>query len=73
MALRGSGIFLPLTFAVFFPGKVNRKFGIMAIIGGIAVACLWKYIVPWKINGLFPALACNLLFLVPGLLVKKDE
>ena len=73
MALRGSGIFLPLTFAVFFPGKVNRKFGIMAIIGGIVVACLWKYIAPWKINGLFPALACNLLFLVPGLLVKKDE
>ena len=73
MALRGSGIFLPLTFAVFFPSKVNRKFGIMAIIGGIAVACLWKYIAPWKINGLFPALACNLLFLIPGLLVKKDE
>ena len=73
MALRGSGIFLPLTFAVFFPGKVNRKFGIMAIIGGILVACLWKYIAPWKINGLFPALACNLLFLIPGLLVKKDE
>ena len=73
MALRGSGIFLPLTFAVFFPGKVNRKFGIMAIVGGIAVACLWKYIAPWKINGLFPALACNLLFLIPGLLVKKDE
>jgi hypothetical protein len=45
----------------------------MAIIGGIAVACLWKYIAPWKINGLFPALACNLLFLIPGLLVKKDE
>ena len=73
MALRGSGIFLPLTFAVFFPGKVNRKFGIMAIIGGIAVACLWKYIAPWKINGLFPALACNLLFLVPGLFVNNKK
>ena len=73
MALRGSGIFLPLTFAVFFPGKVNRKFGIMAIIGGIVVACLWKYIAPWKINGLFPALACNLLFLVPGLFVNNKK
>ena len=73
MALRGSGIFLPLTFAVFFHGKVNRKFGIMAIIGGIAVACLWKYIAPWKINGLFPALACNLLFLVPGLFVNNKK
>ena len=73
MALRGSGIFLPLTFAVFFPGKLNRKFGIMAIIGGIAVACLWKYIAPWKINGLFPALACNLLFLVPGLFVNNKK
>ena len=73
MALRGSGIFLPLTFAVFFHGKLNRKFGLMAIISGILVACLWKYVAPWKINGLFPALACNLLFLIPGLLVKDKK
>ena len=73
MALRGSGIFLPLTFAVFFHGKINRKFGLLAIVSGILVACLWKYIAPWKINGLFPALACNLLFLIPGLLVKDKK
>ena len=73
MALRGSGIFLPLTFAVFFHGKINRKFGLLAIVSGILVACLWKYVAPWKINGLFPALACNLLFLIPGLLVKDKK
>ncbi len=71
MALRACGIFFPLTFAVFFPGKVNRKFGFLAIVGGILVACLWKHVAPWQINGLFPALACNLLFLVPGLFLKK--
>lgn len=73
MALRGSGIFLPLTFAVFFPGRVRASMGIGAIAAGIFAACTWKYISPWDINSLFPALGYNLLFLIPGLMwgVKK--
>lgn len=73
MALRGSGIFLPLTFAVFFPGKVRASMGVGAIAAGIFAACTWKYISPWDINSLFPALCYNLLFLIPGLIwgVKK--
>ncbi|MCD8198884.1 MAG: sodium:solute symporter family protein [Phascolarctobacterium sp.] len=68
MALRASGIFLPLTFAVFFPGKVNPKAGMAAVIAGILVACGWGHVFDSEINGLFPALGANLLCLLPGLL-----
>lgn len=72
MALRGSGIFLPLTFAVFFPGRIRPSMGVAAIGAGIFAACTWKWISPWDINALFPALVYNLVFLVPGLFWGKD-
>lgn len=76
MCLRGSGIFLPLTFAIFFPGRLRACLGVAAIGAGIFAACTWKYISPWEINALFPALGYNLLFLIPALLMgpgKEDE
>ena len=68
MALRGSGIFLPLTFAVFFPGRIWPRLGAAAVIAGIVGSCLWKHVAGSDINSLFPALALNLLFLIPGLI-----
>ncbi len=74
MALRGSGIFLPLTFAIFFPNKVRASMGVGAIGAGIFAACAWKHISPWQINSLFPALVYSLLFLIAGIIwgPKKD-
>ncbi len=76
MALRGAGIFLPLSFAVFAKGKVPPKIGFLAMLIGVVVALGWKLIVPTAQNTLFPSLAFNLIFLVPGLLygiLKKDS
>ena len=67
MALRGSGIFLPLTFCVFFPHKVRASMGVAAMGAGIFAALFWKNISPWQINSLFPALVYNLVFLAIGL------
>ena len=67
MALRGSGIFLPLTFCVFFPHKVRASMGVAAMGAGIFAALFWKKISPWQINSLFPALVYNLIFLAIGL------
>ena len=67
MALRGSGIFLPLTFCVFFPHRVRASMGVAAMGAGIFAALFWKYISPWQINSLFPALVYNLIFLAVGL------
>ena len=74
MALRGSGIFLPLTFCVFFPIRVRASMGVAAMGAGIFAALFWKHISPWQINSLFPALVYNLIFLVIGLYWgKKGE
>ena len=74
MALRGSGIFLPLTFCVFFPHRVRASMGVAAMGAGIFAALFWKHISPWQINSLFPALVYNLIFLVIGLYWgKKGE
>ena len=67
MALRGSGIFLPLTFCVFFPHKVRASMGVAAMGAGVFAALFWKHISPWQINSLFPALVYNLIFLAIGL------
>ncbi len=72
MALRGSGIFLPMTFAVFFHGKIHSGLGVTAIAAGIVSACLWKFL-PWQGNGLFAALACNLLFLLPAIVCGRKN
>lgn len=71
MALRGSGIFLPLTFAIFFPWQVPSMAGLAAIFFGIAVSCVWSFWSPWAINSLFPALIFNLVFLVPGIIYYR--
>ena len=67
MALRGSGIFLPLTFCVFFPHRVRASMGVAAMGAGIFAALFWKHMSPWQINSLFPALVYNLIFLAVGL------
>lgn len=73
MALRASGIFMPLTFCIFFNNKIKPIWGLLSIGCGIFTACFWPYLVPIKINSLFPALVVNLVFLVIGLIVGKKE
>lgn len=73
MALRASGIFVPLTFCIFFNNRIEAKWGVLSIACGILTACLWPYVSPIKISSLFPALAVNLLFLLIGLAAGKKE
>lgn len=68
MALRGAGIFLPLTFAILFKNKVPAKAGLFAMIAGIFAALTWKLFFPEAKDTLFPSLGFNLLFLLPGML-----
>lgn len=73
MALRGSGIFLPLTFAVFFPHRLNKTLGVCGVAAGIVAGCFWKTLFSWPANSLFPALLCNLIFLIPALIVGNKN
>ena len=73
MALRGAGIFLPLTFAIIFKGRINKEAGLASMLAGIIVALFWKFFVPEAKDSLLPSLAFNLLFLIPGVLIFKKE
>ena len=71
MALRGSGIFLPLTFCIFFPGMVRASMGVAAMGAGIFAALFWQHISSIEVNSLLPALCYNLFFLVIGLIWRE--
>ena len=76
MALRGAGIFLPLTFAIIFKNKVPAQAGLFSMLAGIFVALTWRLFFPEAKDTLFPSLAFNLLFLLPGVLwvvMKKKQ
>lgn len=59
MALRGSGVFLPLSFAVFAKGKIAPKMGFVAMLVGVFVALTYKFFVPTAGNTLFPSLVVS--------------
>jgi len=71
MALRAAGIFLPLTFAIMFKGRISHFWGIMAMIAGIFIALTWKVFVPTAHYSLFPSLVANLVFLIPAVFFAK--
>ena len=76
MALRGAGIFLPLTFAIIFKNRVPQKAGLLAMLAGIFIALTWHLLFPAAKDTLFPSLIFNLLFLVPGVMwvaLKKNK
>lgn len=73
MALRGGGIFLPLTLAVFRPKCVAPRWALLSMVVSTAVAVLFSTVLKAPVNPLFIGLAVSVLFLIPGLLgTKKD-
>lgn len=67
MALRGAGIFLPVTAVIFFKGIVGKTAGLLSMFGGIASGCIWHFAFPQSPYTLFVSLFFNLLFLVPSI------
>lgn len=66
MGLRGAGIFLPLSAAVFFSGRIGRHEGVLSMISGAGVALLWKGIFPHGLDPLYAGLAASAAVLIFG-------
>jgi SSS family solute:Na+ symporter len=71
MGLRGGGIFLPLTLAVFKPKCVSGKWVVISMVASTAVAIL-ATVIQTPVKPMFLAVAVSLLLLLPGLLGKKE-
>lgn len=70
MALRGGGIFLPLTIAVFVPRAIERHWAIASMVLSTGAA-LAANALGVRINPLFVGLAVSVLLIVPGMLHRR--
>lgn len=66
MGLRGAGVFLPLTAAVFLPGRFSSRAVIISMVASIGSALAWKCIFPKGIDPLYVALLINTIILAVG-------
>lgn len=66
MALRGSAIFIPLTFAIFCKNNIDQQIGVVSMFVGVSTACVWPLISNTDMNALFPSLAASLSILLVG-------
>lgn len=67
MAMRGVGVFVPLTIAVFFPGRLPPKAAVYSMVAGVAVAVLGGIAYPADNFPLFSGLGASLAVAVIGM------
>ena len=72
MALRGGGIFLPLTLSVFFPGHLKRGWAVLSMAGS-TVAAILAVVLHLPIDSLFAGLIVSVLLILPGLRLKRVD
>ena len=70
MGLRGGGIFLPLTLAVFWPGHLNADWAVFSMAGS-TIAAIIAALAKFPFDPLFIGLAVSFLLILPGLRLKK--
>ena len=71
MGLRGGGIFLPLSLAVFKPRCVSGKWVVVSMVASTAVA-IAATILGTTVKPMFLAVGVSFLLLLPGLVGKKE-
>jgi solute:Na+ symporter, SSS family len=66
MALRGAGVFLPLTLAVFLPGVLKKKWAISSMVLSTLFAITGYSLLSFSVNPLFTGLTVSLLIILIG-------
>ncbi|HWR42905.1 sodium:solute symporter family protein [Sporomusa sp.] len=66
MALRGAGVFLPLTLAVFLPGALKKKWAISSMVLSTLFAITGYSLLSLSVNPLYTGMAASLLIILIG-------
>ena len=66
MALRGGGIFIPLSLAVFYPGHLKPTWAVISMIGSTAASLVATFLHS-PMDPLFVGLIASAILIVPGL------
>lgn len=70
MALRGGGIFIPFTIAVFLPGHLTKTWAVISMAGS-TLAALLSVFMGLPVEPLFVGLIASVIFILPGIRIKK--
>jgi SSS family solute:Na+ symporter len=71
MGLRGAGVFLPFTLAIFYPGRLSKDWAVYSIVAGTIVALGWKLIWPTGLDPLYGGMIASGLCIGCGLITKS--
>ncbi|HXP95762.1 MAG TPA: sodium:solute symporter family protein [Telmatospirillum sp.] len=70
MALRGGGVFIPMTLAIFWPHRLSASWAVLSMAASTTAAVIGRAIFGLSINPLFIGLSVSLLIVVIGLIVS---
>ncbi|MDR3565521.1 MAG: sodium:solute symporter family protein [Negativicutes bacterium] len=73
LGLRGAGVFLPLTAAIFWPGHFDRRLAVWSMAAGACVAFGWKIVFPEGIDPLYPGLLANAVVFAAACLLGRKK
>ena len=68
MAMRGAGVFLPMTLAIFWPGRLPAVWALLSMALSTLVAIVGQVFLEWPINPLFVGLAVSTAVIGFGLM-----
>lgn len=71
MALRGGGIFIPLTLSVFCQGLLGKRWALASMIVSTAAAILTATVFPLPISPLFVGLIISAVIVLAGILLGR--
>lgn len=63
MGLRGAGIFLPFSLAIFWPGRIGPGAAVYSMAAGTVAAFSWKFIAPTGMDPLYAGLLTSAITL----------
>jgi len=69
-AVRGGGVFLPLTLAIFCPGRLSGRWAIGSMVISTAVALVAQFAGDFPVSPLFVGLLVSAALIVPGILLS---
>jgi SSS family solute:Na+ symporter len=70
MALRGGGVFIPMTLAIFWPRRLSASWAVLSMAASTTVAILGRFALGLSINPLFVGLSVSLIIVAIGLIVS---
>jgi SSS family solute:Na+ symporter len=73
MALRGAGLFVPMSLGIFWPGRLTASWAVASIVLSVAAAVIGRFGLGLAIEPLFSGLAVSLATVIVGIAVARGR